>query len=449
MTEPRDERIAAALAELEVPAHEAGFWVRLDTELAQVEPEPERRPPRRRAVWGRPALVVALAAAIALTVLILPQDHSPLRTQPASAAEIAAQVRRALGSAESLSGVVRIYGIADEGGNLYEERFAFAITARGDYRVEQLFSAEERAQGRRSVQAYDSATRTATDVSLAPGSAEGVDFAQRTVGAAPGGFDQEAALPDFLRRDLGATVAALASAGDASVREIALDGRPAWRLASRVRYEGRPGGRVVAVVDQQTAVPLRITQSVDGRVIWNVRLEDPVVDGEAEAGRFRPALPNGVRVTRRNLGFRPTTVERVAAVAGFEPPLPSSVPQGFELDEIAVNTRPQPTGLRLDNPVAGPAVAVSYRRGLQQLSLTMRPTGPDPGRWSDPFVGEGFAREHEKVTLRRGALAGARADVSIDPLGPPQLWALDDELVVTLSGSLGRDELVRLAESLR
>jgi len=52
------------------------------------------------------------------------------------------------------------------------------------------------------------------------------------------------------------------------------------------------------------------------------------------------------------------------------------------------------------------------------------------------------------VSLGRGALSGVEANLLVVPRNTPHIWALADELVVTVSGDLSRDELVRVAESL-
>jgi hypothetical protein len=62
--------------------------------------------------------------------------------------------------------------------------------------------------------------------------------------------------------------------------------------------------------------------------------------------------------------------------------------------------------------------------------------------------GRGFVDEAERIVLRGGALDGKDAELVIVPRGIPHLWALTDELVVTVSGDLSRAELLRVAESL-
>ena len=76
---------------------------------------------------------------------------------------------------------------------------------------------------------------------------------------------------------------------------------------------------------------------------------------------------------------------------------------------------------------------------------------PDwPDLWSDPLAtGEGYVDSPERIVARRGALSGVELNLLIVPRNVPHVWALTDELVVTVSGDLGRNELVRVTESLR
>jgi hypothetical protein len=54
----------------------------------------------------------------------------------------------------------------------------------------------------------------------------------------------------------------------------------------------------------------------------------------------------------------------------------------------------------------------------------------------------------ERVRFSSGALAGRDGELVLDPLAEPHLWALTQDLVVTVSGDLTRDELLQVAESL-
>jgi hypothetical protein len=103
-------------------------------------------------------------------------------------------------------------------------------------------------------------------------------------------------------------------------------------------------------------------------------------------------------------------------------------------------------------------VSLSYRRGLDQFLVTTRlaqvpsegESAPSPAQlWGDPLAtGEGYVDEREQLTIDRGALAGQQAELVVVPRGIPHLWALADEVVVTVGGDLSRAELIEVTESL-
>jgi hypothetical protein len=104
-------------------------------------------------------------------------------------------------------------------------------------------------------------------------------------------------------------------------------------------------------------------------------------------------------------------------------------------------------------------VSLSYRRGLDQFLVTTRlsqvpseiePELPPDAVWGDPLAtGEGFVDGGEKLTISRGALQGEEAELLLVPRGIPHLWALTDQLVVTVGGDLSRAELIHVTESLK
>jgi hypothetical protein len=63
--------------------------------------------------------------------------------------------------------------------------------------------------------------------------------------------------------------------------------------------------------------------------------------------------------------------------------------------------------------------------------------------------GEVAAKEVAVVARDPVALAGVEAELLIVPRNVPHVWALTNELVVTVSGDLNRAQLVRITESLR
>jgi outer membrane lipoprotein-sorting protein len=459
MADRRDEQIATALRELHVPEHGPGFWAELERRL-----EAESRPrlvaePRRERPRFSLRLGFAAAAAVALAVVaIVALRTATLGPERASAAEIVRSALSALGSAESVSGTLVVEGPNDEGGGTFVYRKRFLIEADGSFRGEQIPAPSG---VRRSEQALDAPRGVAYDVSV-PAPGYGPPMSLESTGVPLGGPDQ-GPLVDELNRQLSWTALALVDTGDARVSEIAYEGRAAWELSSPIRYGADTPGHIHAVIDMQTALPVETTIKVDREPdASRMSIRDLAVDVPVSPADFRLQPPPGTNFLHQDFGFRRTDLAGAAERAGYAPPVPGFIPRGFALDAVAVlvpeqtciadcdpGFDPTPTGVELSNPVAGPIIALSYRDGLRQFVVTARPTGPRPDLWQDPFVPDTLAPNTEPIRLDRGRFAGARGQIVIDPLAEPHLWALDDQLVVTVGGSLTASELVAIANSLR
>ena len=459
MTRYRDEALGAALRALETPDHAPGFYADLHRRLvrerlARRADVRRRRLSRRGGVrWGvRLAFAAAVAAAIWL-VAGLPEDAPDVvRPGEATAAEIQARVRTAFAGAETLSGELVARGPSFE--NAYgwkgTQRWRFALTARGDFRLTGL-TLEENVT-------YDA--RRGVQRSLNPSASlggEGPLFAAERTGIAPGPPDPGPIDP-ILVNDYGAFVQALLATDpdDPRVRETTFEGRPAWRLdvpaAVNQIVPEHSGDHLAIWVDQETGIPVRILEQKNGRPLDELRIEHLAVDEPLHRDAFSLRFPEGIEVMRSDEGFRRVALDGVASPVGYEPLVPGWLPAGFELTEVAVAPGPGfPTGVEAGNPPSTDVVSLSYRRGLDQILVTTRlrhvPDWPDA--WSDPLAtGEGYVDEPERVRLSRGALSGVEANVLIVPLNVPHLWAQTDDLVVTVGGAASRADLLRVAESL-
>jgi hypothetical protein len=411
MNELHDRELGAALRELEVPEHRPGF-----------EPELRRRLERpRRQAWLIPvaaAITVILAAVVALAL--------PRGSGVASAAEVRRAISAALGSAHTISGV--FVNREQAGGG--ENRWRFEFRSSGSFRITGL--------GRNNptdleydpglnAEAYSDAGLFVWRVGLAPGWPD----------AAPAGW--------VLRRDLGSVVAALSADPDAEVEEVEYGGRPAWILRTPT---GNAGEEREITVDRETGIPLRDRRFRAGRFAGEWRIEGLRVDaGRQETFRLRPRKDQ--QQTRYDMGFQRTSLERAATVVGYEPLVPGWVPAGFELGDVAVARAARPTGGEAhQNPESRMVVSLRYQRGLDQVVVTTRLTGPDASRWNDPVIGSSVrARPPVSLRLVKGALRDAV--LVIDPNSVPHIWAIAGPLVVTIAGNLGSDDLVRIAESLQ
>lgn len=455
----RDHELGAALRELEVPEHRPEFHAELHRLLAEERTArlaaARRRRGRRTGLvrWSARAAVVAAIGAFAFVALDVVRsgegDRGPdvIRVQAATAAEIKAGVRAALASAENLSGVLVFDG--PERGD--ETRWRFVVTARGDFRLDGLTRTERTA--------YDAGTGTERFYSKER------DFTTAAVsrGAAPGRPDYLGGrwiLPD----EFGSLVRAFLAAEDPRVVETTYEGRPAWRLEvdavpNALAY-GLSGDHFAVTVDRRTSVPVEILETNEGRFVREMRISGLEVDRELAPGTFTFRFPRGAEVNRVDHGFRRVPLAEVDDRIGYAPLVPSWVPEGYRLTEVAVADEAGPTGAEAANPPSENVVSLSYRRGLDQFLVTTRlaePSGlssveglPAAEIWGDPLAtGEGYLDRPERVRVRRGALRGVELSLLIVPRNIPHVWALTDELVVTVGGDLSRAELLRIAESLR
>lgn len=119
------------------------------------------------------------------------------------------------------------------------------------------------------------------------------------------------------------------------------------------------------------------------------------------------------------------------------------MPAGYRLAQVGVAEESAPTGKEGGNPPSRMVVSLSYRRGIDQFLVTTRLRGT--GNWDDPLASpEGFVDHPESVTV-----GGLQAKLVVSPHATPHLWALTNDLVVTVGGDLSRSELIAVASSLR
>lgn len=424
--------LTTALAELDVPEHGPAFWEDLAARL-RTEPVPLRRH------WKRQTLrVVTVAAAFAVLVVALVgglgDERSPLAPPPATAAEVARQVSEALAAAETLRGTIVVTDLGEPGA-----RTAFVTTAQGDLRLETTTP-----RGEVNVIAYD-AGRGVEESYWLPGPDGGFEsFGGVRRGLAPVQTPDQGPADWVLRMDL---TAALRAAPDTVATEVTYEGRPAWLLEAAVQPQDSAGDhaidRIAATIDKGTAFPVRIVETRHGRTVREITVEGLTAGGPAARAEFDVTIPPGTKVTTTDGGFRRVALDDVP----YDALVPSVVPEGFELTEVAVAERGGPTGTEGMNPVSERVVSLAYRRGFDTLLVTTRLRSR--GTWTDPMAsGEGIVDTPEPVTLG-GALAAARAEYVANAQGTaPHVWALTETLVVTVSGDLSREELLAVAGSL-
>ena len=444
----RDEVLGAALRALEVPEHRPDFHARLHYLLAEdrrarlAEERRRTRVRRRRIAW---TVRLAAVAAIVTAAVVVGLPRTETGPEPATAAEVKARVAHALSSARTMRGEIA-YHATDPLTGTSRTRWSFAMTAKGDFRLKE-------ADGESDI-AYDATDGVERSLNESASiQDEPTLFAAERTGLAPGRPDPGPS-DWLLQRDLGAVVRALEAAHDPRVQTATYDGRSVWKVDVPVPTNAiyPDADRFEITIDQETGIPVLVIATLDGKFKSELRVEKLAVDSGVGAGDFGLRFPPKIPVQRTDAGFRRVPLDQAAAAVGYAPLVPSSVPDGYRLAEVAVARRSLQTGVEGGNPISRDVVSLSYRRGLDQFIVTTRlrhiPGWPD--EWSDPLgTGEGFRDEPEKITLTAGELSGSSADLLIAPRNVPHLWTLTDRLVVTVSGDLSRAELISVAESLR
>jgi hypothetical protein len=452
----RDEGLGAALRALDVPDHGSAFHATLVARLraeaaeagdADVPPARRvgvvgRRAGRRRAAARRPLAWGVAAAVLVLGGILMTVSLPGTAPRQATAADVRAAVATAWAETRTISGELVIES-ADEG--MYGRGtvgWGFVLTSNGDFRLTGIT--------RDNDVAFASSRHVERSLDLTDPE---FPIAGERRGVAPGRPDQGPS-STILDRSLGSVVRALVVSGRGEVREILYQNRRAWLLETDVRENlldpQTSADHLQVTVDRESGLPVRVISFNDDRFKSELRLEDLQVNSPVPPERFELEFPPGVEVFRTDHGFREATVEEARGIVGYEPLVPGWIPEGYRLADVMVSRVPSPTGTEAGNPAVGDIVSLSYRRGLDQFIVTTRPMGGDPLAWDDPLAtGEGFVDRPEKVTIRGGALDGVEAELMVDPLAVPHIWAIGEGLVVTVSDDLTEAELLAVAASLR
>ena len=133
-----------------------------------------------------------------------------------------------------------------------------------------------------------------------------------------------------------------------------------------------------------------------------------------------------------------TAAKKTTSRIGRAPLVPSWVPPGFGRVEVGVAKRWRATGdEQRRNPVSQDVVSIRYRRGLDELVMTNRLTGPKPSAWGEPVVRSSpMGRRPQEVGFAKGALEGRRGELVIDANSVPHVWVVGGPLVITVAGNL-------------
>jgi len=463
-----DRRLWDEIAAIPVPPPSADFRQQLESRLAAASPrgsvafEPHSAassPGRRvRPRHGRRLLLslVATAAVAAIAVaMILGGRHTVRELQHppvASAAEVAANVKKALGSVTTISATS------------IRSRERMCILATADGRMLLRFPSVPRAWAITDLAAGTKAGFWPNAEDLNTGRRE--DYASMASGCPLGPPDRSDQDSDDIDSHLFAlwfqgNVMSVMAHG--TVTETNYEGRPALTvIADAEPSVDSPFDAVEVTVDRAAWFPVRVRYLRRGKVreeerLTNLRLNEPISDES-----FAPSFPSGAEVVRRRATPFWRHISFAEAAQAFSPaPLaPHVLPPDFAPFAAAETDRAQ---LRFIVTTANGGhderywswsrdiTALAYRAGFLTFVVTTRDQATDDPL-ADPFatLPELAARgnELETVTLESGALRGVKAQLAMPALNTPHLWAYKDGRLITVSGDLTRDQLLLVANSL-
>jgi hypothetical protein len=298
--------------------------------------------------------------------------------------------------------------------------------------------------------AYDATTGRHVEVRTADsGATPGHPIAYVTTGVPAGGpdrgignIDQIGPIADF--------VAALARAGDSRITATTVLGRPAWHYDGPIvqdRFGDGSPNRAVADADQASGVLLQLTLT-GPKATTVFQASDITTSDQIDRSHYRLDPPPGAKTTPISVGFVPRTLDQAAAEIPYDLLVPGQVPSGFTLESVAVDHDVVSiTGAEGTNPPAKQIVAMTWRNGAAEFTVSLRPKGAD--QWDDPFGAEGMMVDAQPVRLPLEGRPALEGTVAVDAPIRPHLWGITGDVVVTVSGDLPRADLEAVAGSLR
>ena len=320
-------------------------------------------------------------------------------TPTVTSGEVSAQVSR------RLAGVPYALGGVSTGGSdptMVDSRSCERRTARSG----------TRGLDHRSDVAYDATSGRAQSWRLASeGTAATAADASEDVGLAPGPPDPDGATRYLRDDELGAIVAALNTSPATLARSGRQHGRNVWIIDLRLRTSPDvPVDAMHVVIDQRSKLPVELTRSVKGVVIDRKQFSALRLVSNVRPDTFGLSFPAGTGPARSDGGFQRVPLPGVPALVGYAPMTPEWLPAGYELSAVAV-LRGSPPGLAGtaggDNPPNRDVTSLTYRRGVEQLTVTLRRVGGPGEQWKDPFrSGGGPAGRVQRQRLDGGHFVG-------------------------------------------
>jgi hypothetical protein len=505
----RDRRLGEALRELPVAEHADRFWVDLDERLlddrrarrlalgdgdgdsdgdgqaADAPPPPAGGPgvrtirsrpytqdpssivlelarhagdltPNRRAPYmGRAprrlgvgvALVVIALLAIGAVAWLVGREPDAEEVAANEATAAVGEIAAAMSSPESLSGGLTVTEFTAQTGvpEPIGRGYTFVWRVDGSYR----FTAGDGTFD----EAYDAALGTRRSVQVAPGFGT---VARDDANLAPGPPDGNSPSLPLATGILAVFRSVLANPAGATVVEEIRDGRPVEVVDTPIFRPSEPGpDRARLAVDPESHLPVAVSFFTGDQPWEDIRVDNLAVDAPLGAENFALGIPGGAQVTATDAGYRrvASPAEATAAV-GYAASVPSYIPDGFKLAEVAIAGQGQSPGPVNTDGTQGPPqtsegiILLNYRRGFEQLVVTTRRgVTPPSNEWTDPF-GTPPGGAGRPIELDSGRFEGVTVESVQAQPAVPHLWGHTDELVFTVAGVLPATELTRVAESL-
>ena len=472
MSPQPDAELGRALERFDPPEFGEGFWQTFADGLAD---EPDVALPRewRRRPWLRLAAVAAAAAVVAVFILwfglpgidkvkVPGSEQGPVVVgpEPATAAQVLANIKQAYADGRFVQGTVIV-----SGGK--ERRSTFYAAADGSSRAENPGDAG----GRGFTNIYNASLRTSWI--YAPEWSDGDELAAETAylftGHAAGPPDRY----DGFAGVYGGFARAAAAARDADVTSSVYDGRPVWVLTCSVRpgptvetgpeesTTYRQVDRIAITVDEETCYPLRVQEYYKGDMSRETRIEDFRVPSSVPEGLFEFTFPEDAEVQAMDQGFREIELENVRNETGYAPAVPRWFPGEYTLRQVTVADEsevpvPGEQDIRPDYLAFASRDVVSARYGQGFLNITVttrRLLDVKAAKQGDPFDGVtdfymAYEKPPQEVELTSGAFKGSTASMYTVDLVLPHIWFIKGDLLVTVAGDATARELVRIANSL-
>jgi hypothetical protein len=284
----------------------------------------------------------------------------------------------------------------------------------------------------------------------------------------PAWSTDSAAIGSFteLYADIAAQMHAALAETDPSmpVHETTHLGRPAWQCVFTTHERWGMDNELPmafhwdATVDKATGLLVAVSFTIDAKgerqpVTWDMRVTSLQLDPALQPGWQRPAA-SGPKLKIIDDGTRFGTPEEVAKLSWPTLPLiPQWAPAGYRLTDVAspgagsarMRRRGSVLIKRAKEPPGSSTVLVRYRRGFGSFTVQISPKqlGETVSGKPDVILSAGYLKGQPAV------FADDAADGTQIGISPPTLIAYSVRSKVVITGDLTRDELVKVANSMK